>query len=61
MEKERKADLCDGLQARLERLCVERSDRVILNTSLMRDDFRAAYPAKPADEFLCFPTAMIRK
>jgi len=44
--------LRDRVQVRLERLCVERSDRVILNTPRLRDEFRAAYPGKTADTLL---------
>ncbi|MGO9115863.1 MAG: glycosyltransferase [Thermoguttaceae bacterium] len=47
--------LRDQAQARLERLCVERSDRVILNTPRLRDEFRAAYPGKSADTLLTIP------
>ena len=44
-----------GLQNRLERFCVKKSDRVILNTDTMRSDFVAAYPEEPKEKFTTIP------
>jgi glycosyltransferase involved in cell wall biosynthesis len=44
-----------GIQRRLERWCVRHADRVILNTSNLRDDFVEAYGEQQLDKFVMLP------
>ncbi len=45
------------LICQLERRCVRRAFRVVLNTPRMRDEFRAFYRDEPPEKFVCIPNA----
>ena len=47
-----RGSLRQGLQTRLERLCVKRSDRVIVNTDTLRKDLLCTYPREPEEKFV---------
>ena len=54
-KEHRAASAREAIERRLERLCIRRSDRVILNTDRLCDEFRRAYEPALHDKFLVIP------